>query len=415
MTSTNRPANRESGQVSIITVIVFILLFSVLVISFSRIVVTVSRQVMNDELAASAKAAAESGIEDAKRILSYCATNAGSLDCTFLQKPVTDSTCMTIIGNHHTLLSKLALTAGPDGSVPVGGDNQSYLCLKISTMTKDLLGSLGSDGVTPTSQVLPLKTVDSSGNPMSPQTVTIQWHSSVAGSGINLLAGSDLPTASNWGASTPAVLRVEFVAVPRKTTDPDTGAEVDAGFTVSDLTNNTRAVTLRPTSSGSSSDGKVLSDTAYNLDNWQPSTAPADTATTKTFLIKVQCSTTTDYACSATFAIPQTPGAEDATDYLFDIDQYDYYVRLQAIYHGTDFRLTAKDKDGNNLYFSGVQAQVDVTGRATDSLKRLVTRLNPSNGNAGSQWWPDYAIDSAGKVCKIMSVTDDSGVDNCSE
>jgi Tfp pilus assembly protein PilX len=406
-------ANNESGQVSIITVIIFIMLFSVVVVSFSRIMVAASRQAVNDELAASAKAAAESGVEDAKRILSYCAS-PGSTGCDMLDKPIKDSTCTTV-SNSNALMSAVqrAVIADTSSSIKVGdSDREEYLCLKMTMLTPDYLGSLGDDGDPNSAEsvVVPLKFVSGDPNdndPKSAMTIQVQWHNTTSDKDGNatLLAGSDLPIADKWDGTKPAVLRVEFVAVPK------------TNITVDKLIANTRAVTLRP-SLTENVFGATKVSSAFNLDSWIAKTDPKNATDSVTNLLQVKCTagtSTSGYACSTTFTIPQTPGTAGTT-YLFDADNYDYYMRLQSVYHGTNFRLSAKDAAGFSLYFDHVQANVDVTGRATESQKRLDVRLNPSDGgDNGYQWWPDYAIDTAGKVCKQMSIEAATGVDNCVE
>ncbi|MCL2174095.1 hypothetical protein FWH58_02235 [Candidatus Saccharibacteria bacterium] len=397
--------SRESGQVSIITVIAFILLFSVVVISFSRIVVTASRQAVNDELAASAKAAAESGIEDAKRILSYC--TAGNPACDMLNKPIEQSTCTTISGTSALMTALQRVVSG--SSVKVGGANQEeYLCLRITMRPKDFLGSVSSNGE---SVVVPLRFVNADDVPTAPRTFRLQWHDTDEDSDGDavLLPGSDLPSASQWSGANPAVLRAEFVAVPKNTS-----------FNIETLVANTRAVTLRPSTSeelfGAT---KVLSPSAYNLDSWIAKTEPNAVDNVmfgaQAFLLQVPCQDgkgSGGYACSVLFTIPIVPGG-GGTNYLFDTSEYDYYLRLQAIYQSNHFRLSAQDINGNDLYFQDVQASVDVTGRAGESLKRLSARLNPNNGNDDFQWWPDYVVSSAGKICKSMTILDKDGADNC--
>jgi hypothetical protein len=417
-------ASNESGQVSIITVIVFILLFSVLVISFSRIMVTASRQAVNDELAASAKAAAESGIEDAKRILSYCNTaTTPASDCVALDKPIEQSNCTTIAGNS-ALMGALqrSVVSGSGSSVKVGDANQEeYLCLKMTALTLDYLGSLDSNGNPDglgESVIVPLKFVNSSNVQTTPKTIRVQWHntSSDSDGSATMLAGSDLPAANKWGSATPAVLRAEFVAVPK------------TGFTIDSLAANTRAVTLRPSTAKNNFGAAEIASTfyngaspataTYNLDSWIAKSQPNAISPATAFLLQTLCQNGSDgYACSVAFTIPVKPGA-GGSNYIFDTVSptgYNYYMRLQSVYQNTHFRLSAKDIDGRDLYFDHIQANVDVTGRASESQKRLSARLDPNNGDEDYQWWPDYVVDSAGKVCKNMTIEAWEGTDNCTD
>jgi Tfp pilus assembly protein PilX len=407
--------NGESGQVSIITVIAFILLFSVLVISFSRIMVTASRQAVNDELAASAKAAAESGIEDAKRILSYCAADMSTPGCEVLSMPIDDTNYnCTKISSNSSLMTNIQRTVSSGSSVKVGDSagNEEYLCLKMSLLVPDYLGSLSSTGNSDgqsESIVVPLKLVNSDGDSTAPAIIQVQWHNTSPDSdgAATLLAGSDLPAASKWNGTVPAVMRVEFVAVPK------------AGFTIDNLVANTRAVTLRPSTSTNrfGADAAVAATTtgttAYNLNSWIASTQPNNSPT---LLLQIKCNagSTTGYVCSVPFTIPKDLSV-GGTDYLFDTATYDYYLRMQATYQSTHFRLSAKDVDGKELYFNGIQASIDVTGRASESLKRLSVRLDPNNGDQDNQWWPDYVVDTAGKVCKDMTIEAWEGTDNCTD
>ena len=405
----NTKVRNESGQVSIITVIAFILLFSVLVISFSRIMVAASRQAVNDELAASAKAAADAGIEDAKRILSYCAAGGGA-DCDMLDKPLEDSDCTTI-SSKNSLMNALQRQVVSGSSVKVGnGVNQEeYLCLKMTMSTPDFLESLSSDGNSDgrhESIVIPLKFVDRNNVPTMARTIRIQWHNTSSGSSgsASPLNGSDLPPTDKWDGTAPAVVRAEFVAVPA------------GSFRFDQLAENMRAVTLRPSTAENAFGAPKVVGNAFNLDywSWAGASEPRSDSDTKFPLMQIRCNGSDGYACSVEFTIPRTPGG-GGTDYLFDTNQYNYYLRLQAVYQNTNVRVSAKDGSGRNLYFSKVQAAVDVTGRAGESLKRLATRLNPVSPDPDDEWWPDYAVDSAGKICKRMTIKDVDGTDYCDD
>ena len=70
-----RVADRESGQASMVTVAMFMMLFAAIAVSFTFVVISASRQALNDSLQSSAKIAAESGVEDAKRLIVYCYNN----------------------------------------------------------------------------------------------------------------------------------------------------------------------------------------------------------------------------------------------------------------------------------------------------------------------------------------------------
>jgi hypothetical protein len=152
----------------------------------------------------------------------------------------------------------------------------------------------------------------------------------------------------------------------------------------------------------------------------RPSNTNPNDSTASVRLVEIPCegnSSKNGYACTTQFSISEVAKLSGIS--IADINSYisnnDYYLRLQTIYNNTHFSISAKDKDDNLIYFDKVQASVDVTGRASDSLKRLSARLDPSNGNDDYLWWPDYAVDSAGRVCKDMTIQAWDGTENCKD
>jgi Tfp pilus assembly protein PilX len=401
----SQDSRNQSGQVAILTVVMFMLLFSIVVVSFTRVMVAASHETVSDELRAQATAAAESGIEDAKRILTYCYANPTATACNGVIGNQ-NQTCTDVINS--TLLTQLGLRDSTDvvnvdntKQVKVGSGQEYYLCLKINTLTPDYTGT--ASAASGKSEIIPLKLRNASGQIVPVANITVEWHSKADppdGDGVAVLkAGSDFPAISQWtNANNPATMRVEFISVPKTTT-----------FSLDTLTNNARAVTIRPSTSRSG--GQILSSlyangsgSAYNIDYWASNTNPNQANTP---FLQRDCSTTNAYACSVPFT---------ETDKRFDPNANDYYLRLQAIYRDAHYRITAYDADGNKLYFDGVQPSVDVTGRASDSFQRINARITPVNnaGDTGNSWWPEYAVDSGGKVCKKLSVAAANGQDGCS-
>ena len=389
--------NRESGKVSILTVTLFIMLFSILTVGFSRIMASMSRQVQNDELSARALASAESGVEDAKRILSFCLNNPNTSGCELLNDPIEEQDCDSVIQR----FSDAGVINRIDNQVRIGegNDAQYYLCLQISRLTRDFIGQVTGDG---RSVIIPMNWVNAGGIRTPARTVTIEWHRMGIGSEhdgpVNLIGGSAFPAVSQWNG--PATIRAELVRVPNN-------------FTINQLVADARAVTLRPTSSPNS--GGLLVDPVYeppatgnawNIDHWQRNVEPN---TVNEPLMAIRCLDTGAHSCSFTF----TNGIGIIGG---PVGEATHYLRLQAIYRDARFRITARDEYGNQLYLLGTQPEIDVTGRALDAFRRLRARVEPNaNMNDGSIgiWWPEYAIESGGVVCKDMSVIAQRGMDNC--
>lgn len=417
-----RVADRESGQASMVTVAMFMMLFAAIAVSFTFVVISASRQALNDSLQSSAKIAAESGVEDAKRLIVYC-YNKRQSDGSY--PPADKPLCSEVIGKLSDELegrgcdkilkpmydkggiSDVEEEGGRGYRVKVGNNsggknenNEYYQCLKIATKTDNYQGVVNNLGK---SIIVPLRVVDKNNNAAVIASLEIEWHRNVAGNDgdnpakMNGAMGTGLPPAGTWNSGNsnrPAVLRVERVDVAK------------GSFTLDSLADRDTALTLRPSVNGN---GGGKDKNRYHLGDYKPyyqsgrdSIAPNNQYGGKAPIVEAKCDGA-DYACKTIF--------EDS----LDTTKTDYYLRINAIYRSTHFKITAYDKNGSKLYFDGVQPLVDVTGRSSDSFSRIQARLKPSfDKNADStNWWPEYVIDTNGKVCKDIEVQYDKGEDRC--
>ncbi len=424
-----RVADRESGQASMVTVAMFMMLFAAIAVSFTFVVISASRQALNDSLQSSAKIAAESGVEDAKRLIVYCYNKRQASGGYASQAD--KNLCSEVIGKLSTelegrdcdkILEQVDITQSSNFKVEKedngrgyrvkvgdnsGGKNENneyYQCLKIATKTDNYQGMVNNLGK---SIIVPLRVVDKNNNAAVIASLEIEWHRNVTGNDgddpakMNGAMGTGLPPAGTWNSGNsnrPAVLRVERVGVPKKA----------GGFSLNDLADSDTALTLRPSLKGNSS---------YNLGAYKPQypplplgrdgIAPNNQYSGKVPIVEAACKDGgggDDYACKTTFD----------GESLVTKDK-DYYLRINAIYRSAHFKITAYDQNGKPLYFDGVQPLVDVTGRSSDSFSRIQARLKPSfDKNADStNWWPEYVIDTNGKVCKDIEVQYDTGEDRC--
>ncbi len=421
-----RPGDRESGQASMVTVAMFMMLFAAIAVSFTFVVISASRQALNDSLQSSAKIAAESGVEDAKRLIVYC-YNKRQSDGSY---PSADDKklCSQVIGKLSDQLEGMGcdkilkemydkggisdverennnrgyrVKVGNNG----GGSNENneyYQCLKIATKTDNYQGMVNNLGK---SIIVPLRVVDTQNQAAVIASLKIEWHRNVNGNDGDNLAemngatGTGLPPANIWSNSNrPAVLRVERVGVPK------------GNFTLDQLADRDTALTLRPSVNGKGSYNLGAYKPRYpfnDRDKIAPNNQYYDHSKKTVPIVEAACKDGgggDDYACKTTF-----DGESLVTK---DID---YYLRINAIYRSAHFKITAYDKSGKKLYFDGVQPLVDVTGRSSDSFSRIQARLKPSfDKNADStNWWPEYVIDTNGKVCKDIEVQYDTGEDRC--
>ena len=420
-----RVADRESGQASMVTVAMFMMLFAAIAVSFTFVVISASRQALNDSLQSSAKIAAESGVEDAKRLIVYCYNKRSGGSYT---TPDAQQLCPQVIGKLSTELEGMGcdeilglmkgkgisdveeedngrgyrVRVGNNSSNNNNENNEYYQCLKIATKTDNYQGVVNNLGK---SIIVPLRVVNKNNNAAVIDSLKIEWHRNVTGNDgddpakMNGAMGTGLPPAGTWNSGNsnrPAVLRVERVGVPKKV----------GGFSLNDLADSDTALTLRPSVNGN---GGGKDKNRYHLGDYKPyyqsgrdSIAPNNQYGGKAPIVEVKCDGA-DYACKTIF--------EDS----LDTTKRDYYLRINAIYRSTHFKITAYDKNGSKLYFDGVQPLVDVTGRSSDSFSRIQARLKPSfDKNADStNWWPEYVIDTNGKVCKDIEVQYDKGEDRC--
>lgn len=427
--------NRESGQASMVTVAMFMMLFAIVSVSFTYIVVQSTRQATNDTLQSVAKAAAESGVEDAKRLLVYCYSQQTG-DGTY--QPGAQSLCEKVIGhrldelgcqdilsqvydgtNSGSLGDSFAVEQDGQGGYrgKIGGDDSDtngtnseyYQCLKIATRTLTYEGVLNAND---SSVIVPLRITNADGNPASPARIEISWHRNAVGEAgdqmvSGIAGGTDLPTQSVWnssGTNRPAVLRAEVVGALKN------------NVSVADLVSNDAAVTMRPSTSGM---GGKNGANAIAIMNYKPAhndadgsnDGPNDQYPSGVPVMGVACSgnTSDNYAC-----VVSLKGGDSG---VFNVNTYDYYMRLSAIYKSTHISIAAYDSAGNRLYFDGVQPVVDVTGKSADSFARIQANLEPSysDKDGGGRWWPEYAVETDGKVCKDMNVYYDNGTSNCGD
>lgn len=420
-----RVADRESGQASMVTVAMFMMLFAAIAVSFTFVVISASRQALNDSLQSSAKIAAESGVEDAKRLIVYCYNKRQASGDYASQAD--KNLCSEVIGKLSTelegrdcdkILEQVAITqssnfkvekegnrgyrvrVGNNGSNNNNENNEYYQCLKIATKTDNYQGVVNNLGK---SIIVPLRVVNTQNQAAVIASLEIEWHRNVTGNDgddpakMNGAMGTGLPSAGTWNSGNsnrPAVLRVERVGV------------VKGSFTLDSLADSDTALTLRPSVNGN---GGGKDKNRYHLGDYKPyyqsgrdSIAPNNQYGGKAPIVEAKCDGA-DYACKTIF--------EDS----LDTTKTDYYLRINAIYRSTHFKITAYGQNGKKLYFDGVQPLVDVTGRSSDSFSRIQARLKPSfDKNADStNWWPEYVIDTNGKVCKDIEVQYDKGEDRC--
>jgi hypothetical protein len=378
--------NKEAGFVSLFTVLFFILFITVITLGFLRIMGVEQQQALNNDLTASAIAAADSGVEDGKRaILAYQTTTDPALK-TALGAAFTSGQCDALTGSA-IIRNALRLDAG--GNV-IGNNqlNQNYTCLTIDLTTPDYLNYKSANA----SDFIPLVAAGNNFN-----RIRVSWHLisqtlGPAGDGVpaNYAPGPLLPPVVNvngnpsnaWSTQGyPAYLRAQIYAYP--TGGPITRAAIDA---------RTRTMLLVPTPQSNAAGVSATTPINFGTND------PRGFEQAKTNLQQIRCinnpaANVGAYACTALLEIP--PGQPSANN--------TYFLRLTPMYGQSHFQLSLMN--GNNpVDFNGVQPIVDATGRAQDIFRREQARIriNPVNN------LPEFVVESGNTICKNMVVSDGS-------
>lgn len=245
------------------------------------------------------------------------------------------------VGNFDSVLSTAA------------GVDAAYTCQLIDMTAPNIQDQLDLwEGIT-----IPLVGVDNSWT-----SIEIKWHRIGADNGTTSRSGnsSSLPPIGSWRSGSqvwPAMLRASVFDTP-------TGNS----FTRGDIVGRSAGF-LNPLS------GPVPTVTIGNLEER---------------IVNAGCANTGVFACTVNIS-NFSPGSRD------------YYLRLQAIYQPTSIQVTLR-RGAASVDLSGVQAVVDVTGRAGDVYRRVEARVSLIGNDYP---FPDYALMSATDICKNFAVTDD--------
>jgi hypothetical protein len=381
-----QPANRESGFVSLFTVIFFILMMTVITVGFLRIMGIEQQQSLDNDLTASAIAAAESGIEDGKRaILAYNTTTDPTLKSA-LATAFASNSCNSLSGSS---IIRNALRIDASGNA-IGNAalNQYYTCLTVSLTSPNYINQQSAGN----SDYIPLVAAGGEFN-----RIRVAWHMigtpvgpDYDGIPARYAPGPLLPPLNNvngnpansWSTQGyPAYLRLQLYG------HPSSGA-----FNRADIEARTRSIFLVPSTQANAA--AVDANTPINFGTNDP--RGFDQA--KTALQQVKCvnnpaGNVGAYACTALLELPGGM-ASNANN---------IYLRVTPEYGQSHFQVNLLN-GGNAVDMNGVQPIIDATGRAADVFRRQQARvrINPVSN------LPEYVAESANTICKNMIVTDGS-------
>ena len=117
-----------------------------------------------------------------------------------------------------------------------------------------------------------------------------------------------------------------------------------------------------------------------------------------------------------------TNNRSDADDFyecnvnITGLNANEYYVVIQPLYRTAKLSLTAYDSLSNKLTLPGGQAKIDVTGKASDVLRRIQVRVPIDGGLSIGDFdglFPDSAISTTDDLCKLLVLTETTLKDQC--
>jgi Tfp pilus assembly protein PilX len=418
----------KKGAVSLYVVIFATLLLSVITLSFVRIMLKERSQSSNDDISQSAFDSALAGIEDAKlAIMRYN-------DC--LSGTNVDAKDDPTIINCTNVINEMNLNTGEDCDIvskilgrPVktgdGNKNlettiqesdntnstttdeqldQAYTCVRISNSASDFLGRL--DQAT-RSRVIPLRAASEF------DQIVINWSTDenygADGVKIGVLPEEikDTPITyfpANWPSGAPPVIEVQLVQTP-------------GSFELTDFDMNSSNTTNRATAIvvpvKNSSKRTIFADSfAKTSDKY--GTDP-DYGANGLYTTGCVNDVNQRYHCSVIINLPAPLGGGSR-------DNGQSFLRLAHVYandQDMDYQIILK-KGSDIVSFAGVQAVVDSTGRTSDMLRRVESRIELIDVNFP---YPEYAVELGGggpgyALCKSYQITKNnwiSGVNNLNE
>lgn len=353
----------KKGAASLYVVIFTTILFSVITLSFIRIILSESVQSSNDDLSQSAYDSALAGVEDAKIAVNkyyQCLSNPSDPSCYIYKNASGVVSGDSIFGGNceNFKLKNDILYKGSSGSeVKVqesntAGNNtdQAYTCVIINNVVPDYRSTLTSDTRT---KVIPLGVASQELKDV--KRIEFRWYSEINGTVFNSYfkdasSSNNLPKVNE--APIPPVISVTLLR---------TRQDINVNEYMNATNTDYSTMILRPVSSGG-----VNTISALKI-------GEAGDAAVDNSLFMVNCDHS-EFACTVNLG--------NGSDSLF-YDNGNAFLIVSLPYGETvtDFAVTMyKDASPNNpVNFENVQISVDSTGRANQLLRRVETRLDPSD------------------------------------
>ncbi len=353
----------KAGVASLYVVIFATILFGVITLSFIRIILSEATQSNNDGLSQSAYDSALAGVEDAKIAVNkyyQCVNNPAGADCNrYLAANALFDDANPDCDNFK--LKRLLYPESTDTEVKIqestsNNSDQAYTCVILKNKVPDYRSTLSSDTRT---RVVPIGIGSQSLSDV--REIEFRWYSEVNGTEFANLDHNN-KFANKTNATTPPTVSLTLLK---------TGPTIDLNAYNNSVNVNYSTMILLP----SEQDGATNTITQAQINS-----AGNSDQTNSPFTIKCEH---TEFACTVRL-----------TDLNFATGGNAMLV--VALPYGdtiTDFAVTLKNSQGDTISFENVQISVDVTGRANQLLRRVETRLDPSDAFFP---YPQYELELTG-------------------
>lgn len=344
---------------------------------FMSAVIADQRQTIDNDLSASALAAARGGIEDGKRILVYCKSNPTATGCTALGTTSCDAftsgdgkTLSTTLGISFDSTTGEGMTGGSDASAY----RQYFSCLTINTRSK----TMSSGPLDPGDDYIRPLTTASDFN-----SLKVSWSGD---ENFSLRNGSitGWPTLTSNAWSSMPVVRLQVIKYMSSSFSNPNG--------LNNIEADTKTVYIVPcNAAGGCPVGLPDINTADQrapLDFSAGGSAALRTSDTPS-IVYAPCKQLDGYSCEITLAgFTGGPGKNS------------YYIRASVLYGSTTLTFSPY-QGGGQVSFDNVQPIIDVTGRTNDVYKRVRAEI----GYEPTIPLPTDALSSAAPICKNMIIT----------
>lgn len=333
----------EGGMVAIMVTMILIIVITLIVLGFAQIIRRNQRQALDHQLSTQAFYAAESGVNDARKLIQSAIENN--------QTVVSKTTC----GNSGGAVNNFYYT-GPDALQPDldAAAGVKYVCLLVDAAPTEL----SYDTIGTTSTIVPL--ISNSGANL--ETVTLEWTAKdnpTPTTGCPTSVNNVFSRAGNWNCGY-GVLR--FDLLPTNNNNMDVGSLADATMT-------SFAVPFR--TGGESA----------------PLTFQPGVANTK----NVFGATCDNSRCTVTINVAGQNSNR-------------FHMRLSSVYKGVGLKVQGTVVGGAAAELTGAQAVIDSTGKAQDITRRI--KVTVPLRNSSNNQLPDYALQSTDSICKRFAVMD---------